>query len=146
MTDDPKNDKSDPAISMMEISRYLTRFECAVALAKSKYPDPKNFEDFKHILLEEVEKIVSDLEKRIANEGITYLSLNEPNATARSLLWAGWVSWVWTSKAGDRGEDSNEARVRPIVEKLMERFVSAGKLIGKNGGRPENYVEPENHP
>jgi hypothetical protein len=127
-------------VKQSDIAGYIAQFEGAVCLAsKGREHD---FEGLLKVLIPLVETIVRDLDAKIRSEGVNYNSPNEPMATARALLWTGWVSWLWTSKAeGRNGLDVQAQAMRPIVEGLLEQFILTGRLIGKDGGRPETFLQ-----
>ena len=116
-----------------EIADYLVRVESAIGQTNKTV----DFETFNRALVSEVEAIVATLDARIRAEGVNYPTPNESRATARALLWASWVSWLWTAKSERPNPDANAQRVRPIVEQLLEEFIAAGRLVGQKGGRPE---------
>jgi hypothetical protein len=92
-------------------------------------------------LVKKTEVIVSELDSNIRQEGVNYSSNNESNATARALLWAGWMSWMWTSKSERKEKpDSQAKRIRPIVENLIQQFIETGRKIGNDGGTPETFL------
>jgi hypothetical protein len=119
-----------------EIAEYPKKVEGATKAATED-----GVEASFRVLIERTETIVEDLTHRLAQEGVTYGPSNEPRATARVLLWASWVSWLWTAEAEGRGGmDYRAEEVRPRVEWLLQHFIEAGRHIGRNGRRPEEFL------
>jgi hypothetical protein len=117
-----------------DVAQYLQRVQKVMeeVLGRGSLPQ----------LVAKTEFIVGDLESSIRQEGVDYSTPNESNATARALLWIGWVSWLWTAKAERKKDPDFEAkRIRPIVEKLMDQFTNTGRRIGRDGGTPESFLE-----
>lgn len=123
-------------LEQTKISDYLARVERAIGEANKE----RDFDRFGQVLTAEVEKVVVDLDGDIRHEGLNYPTPNESRATARALLWAGWVSWLWTAKAERTNPDANAVTMRPIAERLLEEFILTGRLVGKDDGRPVDSV------
>ncbi len=126
------------SVNNVEIAKFLERMEKAIGETVNETLDKPN--TFVQLLVEKTEIIVKDLDSRIRNEGVSYPTPNESNATARALLWVAWVSWLWTAKVHRSQPDTNAVKMRPIVEALMEQFISSSRLIGKCGRRPEEFI------
>lgn len=120
-------------INDTDIAKYLLRVQNAIEASRGA-----GFE----VLVGKTEPIVADLTSRLQKEGIYYNTNNEPTATARALLWASWISWLWAAKA-ERTEqpDLDAKRIRPLAEKLLEHFIETGRMIGKNGRAPDQFLK-----
>lgn len=119
------------------VDEYLGKVQEAISEANKE--SPSDFNRFNAILVEETEAILKDLDEEIKREGVRYGSPHESRATARALLWAGWISWVWPMKADHREPPDQAAKnARPIAEKLLQQFIGYGKKTGEAGQTPDN--------
>ena len=121
-----------------DVARYVAMVEKAVKAAQ-KTPgalDPT-------VLVSEAERLVDQLRVELEKDGLVYGPSNRSNesrSSARAILWASWVSWLWASKAETRQPPDNQAKqVRPIAEKLLSDAIEFGQRIGKEG-RPEDFL------
>jgi len=129
-------------VSKEEIASYLVKMEDSMAKAGAQYGETKNPNDFLQTMTIETEKVAAELDAKLRKRGLDYPTPNEPRATARALLWVGWISWMWTSKAERaKDPDGNAKKVRPLVDDLLDEFASTGRLLGKNGARPEDSLK-----
>jgi len=93
---------------------------------------------FFQTVLVRTEQVVEEVERDLRSEGLTYPTPNEMKASARTILWAAWTSWVWTAKAERQDSpDENAKRARAAFECLLAEAIEMGRRIGKGGGRPE---------
>jgi hypothetical protein len=95
------------------------------------------------VLVAEAERLADQVRQELEKEGLVYgpgnLS-NESMSTARAIIWAAWVSWLWASKSETRQPPDNQAKqTRPIAEKLLTAAIEFGRTIGQEG-RPEDFL------
>ncbi len=125
----------------IRIAEYIKGLQEAVAKAINAADN-----EFHRVLIEESEGLVEQLATELyANEGINYPTSNERLATARTMLWMAWTSWMWTAKSerdqSGEPEDINAKRIKPIFETLMKQANEVGKKIGAKGRIPEKFIE-----
>ena len=99
-----------------------------------------------NVLINESEILVRRLAEELqVNEGIRYSTSNEILATARTILWTAWTSWLWTCKSErdqiGEPEDIEAKRIKPIFENLIKQANEAGKKIGAKGRIPKEFIE-----
>lgn len=121
-----------------DIARYVALVEKAVKTAEIVLGriDPA-------VLVREAEQLVEQLRAELQKDGLVYGPNNQSNesrCTARAILWASWVSWLWVSKAETRQPPDTQAKqARPIAEKLLSDAIEFGRRIGEEG-RPEDFL------
>lgn len=121
-----------------DVARYVAMVEKVVKAAEIAPGalDPA-------VLVREAERLVDQLRVELETDGLVYGPYNQSNeslSTARAILWASWVSWLWASKAETRQPPDNQAKqVRPIAEKLLSDAIEFGRRIGEEG-RPEDFL------
>ena len=93
------------------------------------------------LLIEKSEPVVAECEGELRKEGITYPTNNETLATSRAIIWSAWISWLWTAKSERQNADENAKRVRPIVEKTLAWAIETGRVIGKDGRTPDDFLK-----
>ena len=98
------------------------------------------------VLINESEILVRKLANELfENERIRYSTSNEILATARTMLWMAWTSWMWTCKSerDQRGEpeDIDAKKIKPIFENLIKQANEAGNKIGTKGRIPKEFIE-----
>lgn len=121
-----------------DVARYVAMVE---KLVKAAEIAPGTLDPVK--LVGEAEQLVDQLRVELETEGLVYGPSNRSNesmSTARAILWASWVSWLWASKAETRQPPDNQAKqARPIAEKLLADAIEFGRKIGGEG-RPEDFL------
>lgn len=130
----------------IRIAEYIKGLQDAVAKAINAADN-----EFHRVLIEEGEELVKQLANELyAKEGINYPTSNECLATARTMLWTAWTSWMWTAKSerdqSGEPEDINAKRVKPIFEILMKQAKEVGNKIGAKGRIPEKFIEESQKP
>jgi len=121
-----------------DVARYVVMVEKAVKAAETV---PGSLDP--GVFVSEAERVVDQIRVELEKDGLVYGPSNRSNeslSTARAILWASWVSWLWASKAETRQPPDNQAKqVRPIAEKLLSDAIDFGRRIGKEG-RPEDFL------
>jgi hypothetical protein len=119
------------------IRRYVSKVEVVMKEASEacKGGGPSAF--FQAVVTR-TEQVVEELERDLKSEGLDYPTPNEIKATARTIMWAAWTSWLWTAKAErEERRDENARRARLVFERLLAEAIEIGRRIGRGGGRPE---------
>jgi hypothetical protein len=122
------------------IAKYIQRIQEAIAKAQTN--NCLNL----IVLINESELLVQELANELQeNEGIRYSTSNEILATARTMLWTAWTSWLWTCKSErdqmGEPEDIEAKIIKPIFENLIKQANEAGKKIGARGRIPTKFIE-----
>ena len=121
-----------------DVARYVALIEKVV---KGAEISPGRIDP--NALVSGAEQAADQLRLELEREGLLYGPGNQSNesmATARAVLWAAWVSWLWVSKAETRQPPDYQAKqVRPIAEKLLSDAIKFGQKTGKEG-RPEAFL------
>src|SRR5262245_32224569 len=119
-----------------DVARYIAMVEKVVKRAEI-VPGILNL----NVLVVGTEELVDQLTTELEADGLVYVpQSNECRSTARAILWASWVSWLWASKAETRQPPDEQAkRTRPIAERLLSDAIELGRRIGEEG-RPEDFL------
>lgn len=122
------------------VRRYVAKAEEVMKEAHDAYARGGPAAFFETVIARS-EQVVEEVERDLPLEGMTYPTPNEIKASARTILWVAWTSWLWTSKA-ERQEtpDENARRARVAFERLLAEAIEFGRQIGRGGGRPETTL------
>jgi hypothetical protein len=90
-----------------------------------------------------VAAIERDLKTVLIEKGLACSAPDEMNATARAVLWAGWIGWMASAKAGRRDPSGRTARrACRLVNRILAGVARAARRTGAAGAGPEADSRP----